>query len=83
MKSPSQVISLTPDLSEEFRNQNKDPLNAVINGGESWKSPQGSNVKINTDAAFLAPSGSAGLGFVIRNKEGLVMASGGKCLQDV
>ena len=48
-----------------------------------WKAPQGNTVKSNTDAAFVSSTGKAGLGFVIRNSEGLVMASGGKNLSDV
>ena len=83
MKVPSQVINSASELSMDFGSHERGQSSHMKDKVVKWIAPIGNTVKINTDAAFLASSGKAGLGFVIRNSEGLVMASGGKCLNIV
>ncbi|XP_065616451.1 uncharacterized protein LOC136061926 [Quercus suber] len=44
-------------------------------GGTRWRPPQASFVKINFDGAVFCHSNSSGVGAVIRNHDGAVMAS--------
>lgn len=44
-----------------------------------WQCPPSGRLKLNSDAAVF-PDGSVGLGFVVRNYEGVVLLAGSKRL---
>ena len=45
------------------------------NGGSRWRSPQAGLVKINFDGAILSESNKTGIGVVILDNNGAVLAS--------
>ncbi|XP_022140628.1 uncharacterized protein LOC111011237 [Momordica charantia] len=69
----------------EFREANSNPFpGRVTNTAEVlWLPPDKRIYKINTDASFLASDQHAGLGIIIRNDRGQVMASATKYLENI
>ncbi|KAK2643243.1 hypothetical protein Ddye_025006 [Dipteronia dyeriana] len=66
----------------EFKSVNGDANNTGVEAGaigrlndEKWNPPGAGLYKLNTDAALLAENCSVGVGVVIRNEGGLVMAA--------
>ena len=45
------------------------------NGGNRWRAPQASFVKVNFDGALFGDSNKLGVGIVIRDNNGAVLAS--------
>ena len=45
------------------------------NGGNRWRAPQVGFVKVNFDGALFGDSNKSGVGIVIRDKNGAVLAS--------
>ena len=45
------------------------------NGGNRWRAPQASFVKVNFDGALFGDSNKSSVGIVIRDNNGAVLAS--------
>ena len=74
-----QVALVSKAWWQEFRAQQVDPVEVVRQGVRAeekrWRPPSVELVKINFDGAVFANENESGIGVVIRNDEGLVLAS--------
>ena len=78
-----QVAEQTAELLVQYR-ANTEASDTQVrsngNGGNRWRAPQASFVKVNFDGAVFEDSNKLGVGVVIRDSNGTVLAS---CLEKI
>ena len=70
-----QILSLSKDRKIEFQRIHPVIVTPQHRNHTRWKSPEQEVYKVNYDGALFSQQGKAGLGVIIRNSEGAVMAS--------
>ncbi|GMI85140.1 hypothetical protein HRI_002183300 [Hibiscus trionum] len=75
--SPEEIVRFIRSFVAEHEAVNVKPISGPPSAASvHWLPPTGDVVKINFDASFTVNSGQSVSGIVIRNSEGLVMATG-------
>ncbi|XP_022150918.1 uncharacterized protein LOC111018954 [Momordica charantia] len=80
-----ELVEWANKYAMEFREAKSNPITGrVTNTAEIlWQPPDEGIYKINTDASFLASDQHAGLGIIIHNDRGQVMAAATKYLENI
>ncbi|KAK0600445.1 hypothetical protein LWI29_015099 [Acer saccharum] len=80
----SEVVSWSKDFLQEYRKSNIEIRREVVSNNirrGRWIPPEKDDYKANCDAVLDQGKGTVGIGMVIRNCEGLVLAAGSMCLE--
>jgi hypothetical protein len=81
-RDPSTIAFAVARMSDEFLAiADEDKQRSCVSRVKAhWHKPPAGFLKINTDGAFAATSGSGGWGFVVRDEDGAVVCAGaGQC----
>ena len=69
------ILPLSKERKVEFQNLHSATRTVQHRNHTRWKPPESEAYKVNYDGATFAEQGKAGIGVVVRNSEGAVMAS--------
>lgn len=76
----SAIACCVAHMSDEFQTMGEKERHSLARQKERWKKPSTGVLKINSDGAFRASTGTGGWGFVIRDDQGdVVKAGAGHC----
>jgi len=69
------ILESAAALLRDFQSHSQSGMKALMQRNTKWKPPKGAIVKTNFDGAMFAESDQAGIGVVVRNNKGQVMAA--------
>ena len=76
MQDPYRLVKRASDLLEEYKEaQGQLAISTHLGSVQSWEPSVGLIYKVNVDAAVFADINASGIGVVVRNERGEVMAS--------
>lgn len=69
------IINKAKEVIEEFQVANFTPSKPIVKEADLWINPKPPQYKVNTDEAVFAQQQDSGVGAVIRDNEGRVVAA--------